>query len=230
HHQPAHIEPPVGTDLSFLYEDENWIVVNKSAPLPAHPGGRFCRNTLTYLLDQIYHPQRTRLVHRLDASTTGVMILARHRKAAAELQRTIEGGGFEKTYLVRTQGQPEKEEFFCDVAISKDPVDGVRQPDPKGLTAETRFKVVRRLEDGSAILEAYPVTGRTNQIRLHAWVLGFPVMGDPIYKHEKRTRDATEPATVQETLGLHAWKLAFNHPKTAQRMEFVAPTPSWATL
>ena len=230
HHQPAHIEPPVGTDLSFLYEDENWIVVNKSAPLPAHPGGRFCRNTLTYLLDKIYHPQRTRLVHRLDASTTGVMILARHRKAAAELQRTIEGGGFEKTYLVRTQVQPEKEEFFCDVAISKDPVDGVRQPDPKGLPAETRFKVIRRLEDGSAILEAYPITGRTNQIRLHAWALGLPVMGDPIYKNEKRVRDAADPATVHETLGLHAWKLAFAHPTTEQRMEFVAPMPSWATL
>ncbi len=227
HHQPAHVEPPVGTALSFLFEDEDWVVINKPAPLPAHPSGRFCRHTLTYLLDQVYHPQRIRLVHRLDAATTGVMVLARHRKAAAQLQRIVESGGFEKTYLVRVQGHPSEDEFTCDLAISSDPVEGLRRVDPNGLPAETRFKVLERGKDGTAILEAYPVTGRTNQIRLHAWALGFPVMGDPMYLPEGKTKTDAELATTDETLGLHAWKLAFDHPVSGKRVEFETPRPVW---
>ena len=230
HHQPAHVEPHVGTALSFLYEDEDWVVVDKPAPLPAHPSGRFCRHTMTYLLDQIYHPQRIRLVHRLDAATTGVMILARHRKAAALLQRIVENGGFDKTYLVRVQGHPTEDRFGCDLAISHEPVEGLRRVDPDGLAAETRFKVLHRAEDGTAVLEASPVTGRTNQIRLHAWALGLPVMGDPLYLPGGKTKSDAEFATTDATLGLHAWRLSFQHPLTGKRFEFEAPRPAWAQL
>jgi len=94
------------------------------------------------------------------------------------------------------------------------------------LEALTEFRVLERCDDGTSLCEAQLQTGRTNQIRLHAWHLGHPIVGDPTYLPgrvigEKQTLDVGEPPMC-----LHAWKLAFLHPLTRERVEFT-DEPSW---
>src|SRR5205814_1080933 len=79
HRMPATSEPDVSTAIRVLHEDSALVVLNKPAPLPLHPSGRFNRNTLQSILNQVYHPHKLRPVHRLDANTTGVAIFARTR-------------------------------------------------------------------------------------------------------------------------------------------------------
>jgi UPF0176 protein len=227
---PAIVEPEVNADIQILHEDEALIVLNKPAPLPMHAGGRFNRNTLEYILHQAYHPQKPRAAHRLDANTTGLLLVTRTRHFASRLQPQFERGQVEKTYLVRVQGSPEDENFACDAPISASPGDvGAREVDTEaGLPARTEFRVLRKNADGTTLLEARPLTGRTNQIRVHLWQLNLPVCGDSIYLPGvklggQQTLDIDDPP-----LCLHAWKAAFLHPLSGKRMEFEAPKPDWA--
>lgn len=223
------VEPDVNADIRILHEDEALIVLNKPAPLPMHPGGRYHRNTLQYFLHAVYAPQKPRPAHRLDANTTGVVLVARTRHFAARLQPQFESGQVEKTYLVRVQGHPATDEFFSDAPIGSVPgASGSREIDPAGgLPALTEFRVLERAADGTALLEARPRTGRTNQIRLHLRHLGWPVCGDPLYSSETA---AAPPATLglsDPSLCLHAWKISFRHPLTGAASTFTAPAPDW---
>jgi UPF0176 protein len=89
---PGHVEPPVNADIRLLHEDEAVVVLHKPAPLPVHPGGRFNRNTLLHLLHLVYAPQKLRPAHRLDANTSGLMVLARTRRFAGP-RPGLAGGG-----------------------------------------------------------------------------------------------------------------------------------------
>lgn len=230
HKLPAVIEPDVNMQVEILYEDEALIVLNKPAPLPMHGAGRFYRNTLKYVLDSLYRPQKPLPSHRLDANTTGVLVVARTRHFAGLIQPQFARGQVEKVYLVKVQGTPPQDEFSCDAPISSDSgVAGSRFIDEdNGLAATTRFKVVRRFDDGTSLLEAQPLTGRTNQIRVHLWHLGMPVYGDPVYLPEHRLGDTQTLDIDSPPLCLHAWKITFRHPVSKQRMTFVAPPPEWA--
>ncbi|MCA9061378.1 MAG: hypothetical protein KDA85_22845, partial [Planctomycetaceae bacterium] len=90
HLLPQTIEPDVNPLISFLYEDQNLVVVSKPAPLPIHPSGRFNRNTLQHLLELIYTPERLRFIHRLDANTSGVLLLGRNHAATQFLQARLQ--------------------------------------------------------------------------------------------------------------------------------------------
>ncbi len=156
------------TDIRVIYEDEALLVVNKPAPLPMHPGGRFHRNTLQHVLNLACEPHPPRAVHRLDANTTGVV--------------------------------------------------------------RTEFRVLDRRPDGTTLLEARPLTGRTNQIRVHLRHLGHPVIGDPAYHSgpgpcEIQTLDLGAPP-----LRLHAWKLSLKHPRSGEPLCFEAGRPDWACV
>lgn len=228
HVLPETVEPAVNAAVQILFEDEAIIVLNKPAPLPVHPSGRFNRNTLHYLLQRLYAPQKPRAAHRLDANTSGVMVCARTRHFAGLLQPQFAQGKVEKIYLVRVQGHPEKDEFSCEAPISEEPGEmGSRSVDfENGLLARTHFRTLARLDDGTALLEARPLTGRTNQIRIHLQQLGLPVCGDPVYGSE-RAQAQTLPVDAPP-LCLHAWKLSFEHPVSKERLGFEAPLPSWA--
>jgi RluA family pseudouridine synthase len=222
--QPGIVEPEVSAAIRIVHEDEAIIVLNKPAPLPVHPSGRFNRNTLQAILHQVYFPQKPRAAHRLDANTTGLMVCARTRHFARIVQPQFERGEVWKTYLVNVVGHPAWEREVCAAPIGAEARDvGARAIDPEaGLPARTDFKVRARRADGTAVLEARLLTGRTNQIRLHAWHLGFPVVGDPVYRAE-RAAGATQTLAVDDSpLGLHAWKLSFLHPVTGLRMHFEA--------
>ena len=228
---PNVTEPDVNGAVEVLHEDEALIVLNKPAPLPMHAGGRFYRNTLQHLLNAAYHPQKPHPAHRLDANTTGIVLVTRTRHFAGKLQPQFERGQVEKIYLVRVQGQPDAEAFSCDAPISTESGElGSRTVDEVGGdSARTEFWVSQRLGDGTTLLEARPLTGRTNQIRVHLWHLGFPVVGDPVYLPGKKLGEMQTLATGDSPLCLHAWRIKFTHPLSQQPMEFVAPAPMWAS-
>jgi UPF0176 protein len=227
---PNVTEPDVSGAVEILYEDEALIVVNKPAPLPMHAGGRFYRNTLTYLLHEVYHPQRPYPAHRLDANTTGIVLVTRTQHFAGRLQSQFASGQVEKCYLVRVQGQPPDEAFDCDASISPASGElGSRTVDEQsGQAARTEFRVLQCYADGTTLLEARPLTGRTNQIRIHLWHLGYPVCGDATYLSGKQLGDTQTLHVDDPPLCLHAWRVKFLHPLTRQPTEFTAPPPGWA--
>lgn len=237
---PATVEPPVKADIRVLHEDDAIVVLVKPAPLPMHPGGRFQRNTLEYLLEQVFQPYHLRPAHRLDANTSGVVVCARTRHHAARLQPQFARGEVDKVYLARVHGKPTADTFCCDAPIA----DGVGPagsraiaspgvgPTASGTAREscTAFQVLAyRAADDTTLLEARPLTGRTNQIRLHLQGLGWPIVGDPLYGRAPAGPDAT--ATLLPTdppLCLHAQQLTITHPLTGERVTFAAERPAWA--
>lgn len=227
---PQTVEPDVNADLRLLHEDEAIIVLNKPAPLPMHPCGRFNRNTLQHILHEAYAPQKPRPAHRLDANTTGLVVLSRTRHFAGQLQPQFARGEVEKVYLVRVQGSPSWDDYTCELSISDAPGElGSREADEEnGRVARTEFRVLQRYADGTTLLEARPLTGRTNQIRVHLWELGFPVCGDAAYLPNKQKGDAQTLTVQDQPLCLHAWRLSFTHPLTKQRVSFETERPSWA--
>jgi RluA family pseudouridine synthase len=229
HRSPQQVEPDVNFTLQFLHEDEALVVLNKPAPLPMHAGGRFNRNTLQHVLDELYRPQKPRPAHRLDANTTGVLLVARTRHFAGLLQPQFAAGEVKKRYLVRVAGQPVADDFICDapVGVESGKV-GTRSIDPAGQAARTEFRVLARLPDGTALLEARPLTGRTNQIRLHCAHLGFPVCGDQAYGPAAGTAPVQTAALHAPPLCLHSWEIACRHPASGEALRFAAPAPAWS--
>ncbi|HEY5298282.1 MAG TPA: sulfurtransferase [Verrucomicrobiae bacterium] len=229
HRFPNVTEPDVNGRVEILHEDEALIVLNKPAPLPMHAGGRFYRNTLQHILNEVYHPQKPRPAHRLDANTTGVVLVTHTRHFAGKLQPQFARGEVEKNYLVRVQGEPPENVFSCNAPISDRAGEiGSRTVDfENGLEARTEFRVRQKNSDGTTLLEARPLTGRTNQIRIHLWHLGFPVCGDLAYLAGKKLGDTQTLGIGDPPLCLHAWKIKFTHPLMGRRVEFAAPLPAW---
>ena len=227
HHFPATREPDVNPEIRLIHVDEAILVLSKPAPLPFHPGGRFNRNTLQYLLSIAFHPQRPRPSHRIDANTTGITVICRTRHFAGRLQRQFQHGEVEKQYLARVHGHPPQDEFVCDAPITSEPgTAGHYTTDDGSLPCRTGCRVLRRDADGTSLLEARPVTGRTNQIRIHLWDAGYPVVGDPLYL-PGRVLGKTQTLSVGDPpLHLHAFRIAFRHPVTGERMEF-SEMPPW---
>lgn len=223
HRRRDEIEPDVNPAIRLIYEDAALIVIDKPAPLPVHACGRFHRNTLREILRTVYAPEKPRPAHRLDANTTGVIVFTRTVQHARFVQSQFEAGTVEKVYLTRIVGHPPDDVFECREAISASRGEaGARGVDESGLPALTEFRVHRREADGTAIVEAWPRTGRTNQIRIHFWNMGFPVVGDPIYLPSRRLGAVSTLSVNDPPMQLHAWKLALRHPLTRERVEFVA--------
>ncbi|MEY3394354.1 MAG: Ribosomal large subunit pseudouridine synthase [Verrucomicrobiota bacterium] len=224
---PPDIEPEVARGIRVVWDDEALVVVEKPAPLPMHASGRYHRNTLQYLLNQVYEPKFLRPVHRLDANTRGLVLFARTRHFCRLLQRQFLNDQVEKTYRVRIQGSPSWDETVCQFAISREVEGpGARGVDEiDGLEARTQFVVKERCADGTTWLEAKLGSGRTHQIRVHLWELGYPVVGDPCYLPERKMSDRQTLDVGDDPMELEAWRLVLNHPITGRRMEFVNGNP-----
>ncbi len=223
-------EPDVNAAIEILHEDEALIVVNKPAPLPMHPSGRFHRNTLSAILAQVYAPQKPRPAHRLDANTSGIAVVTRTAAFAKMLQPQFERGEVKKRYLARVLGHPHEDVFVCDAPIATLPGHrGSRVVDEAaGASARTEFEVLKRFPDGTALLSVVPRTGRTNQIRVHLWHLGWPIQGDPMYLPGGRLGEVQTLAVLDSPLRLFASRLAFAHPQHGKPVAFEAPPTSWA--
>jgi UPF0176 protein len=228
---PATVEPDVSTDVQITYEDEAIIVVHKPAPLPVHPSGRFNRNTLQYFLHQVYRPQRPRPAHRLDANTSGLVVFTRTKHFAGLLQPQFARGEVEKLYLARVQGHPPHDDFECTLPIGEATGQlGTRAVDEDaGQSAQTKFQLLARFGDGTSLLSVQPITGRTNQIRVHLWQLGWPIVGEQSYLPHQQIGDTQTHAIDDAPLCLLAQKITFRHPLTGEVMSFEAPLPTWAS-
>lgn len=229
HLEPDAVEPDVNADIGFLYEDDWLVVVNKPAPLPMHPSGRFNRNTLRYILQQLYLPHTPRHAHRLDANTSGVVVLSKTRRTAGGLQPQFERGDVKKCYVARVRGCPVDDRFSCEESIGDQKgTAGARRIDNDGRPATTHFTMLSRFRDGSSLCQAVPRTGRTNQIRLHLAHLGFPVVGDPVYNSDASSGKHQVLPVGRSPMCLHAQRIEFVHPETHALVSFEAPLPAWA--
>jgi RluA family pseudouridine synthase len=224
------IEPDVNAAIKILHEDAAIVVVDKPAPLPVHPSGRFFHNTLVRMLSTVYRPEILRAVHRLDADTTGLVVLARRRSVAKSMGQQFEQRHVEKSYRVRCVGHFPIGTQACEIPIAIRHGEGrIRVGDPAGEASKTLFRDVEHLSDGTSLLYAVPVTGRTNQIRVHLWELGFPVCGDPIYLPGRKLGMHQSLGVGSQPLCLHANRLRFTHPTTGQTMELRAADPVWSS-
>lgn len=237
---PETTEPSINPNITLLHEDESLVVIDKPAPLACHPSGRFNRNTLLSILSKAYPHEKLRLCHRLDAWTTGVTLLTRKHRPTRNVLEQFANQSVQKTYLARVHGHPDWEECVCDEPISPHPVDsaGRRSIDDAGQPASTHLRVLYRFPDQTALLEVRPLSGRTNQIRLHLKYLGHCIVGDPLYAdetlREKSSSGHSAPHTGCQSgeespanLCLHAQKLALRHPDSGEPVEFRADNPEW---
>ncbi|MCA9186361.1 MAG: RluA family pseudouridine synthase [Planctomycetales bacterium] len=228
---PDTVEPDVNAEIRILFEDDCLVAVNKPAPLPMHPCGRFNRNTLISILNGVYYPQKLRIAHRIDANTSGLVLLSRTGTVAARVQPQFERREVFKRYLARVIGHPTDDAFVCDGSIGTRPRPaGARVVEPDGQASRTECRVLERLDDGTALVEAQPITGRTNQIRIHLWDRGFPIAGDPMYRPGGRIEAEQTLGIDAPPLCLHAWQIELTHPRTCQRIRLTAPLPSWCPI
>ena len=176
------------------------------------------------ILDVAYYPEYLRPAHRLDANTTGLVVLGEKTKLLPVPAVAVhQCGTVKKTYLATVIGHPSWDQSQCDLPIGTEPLlGGGRCIDPNGQSALTRFRLLERLQDGTALIEAVPETGRTHQIRLHLAAMGFPIQNDPLYLAGGSTRNAPESEMQTQAMGLHAWKLEFVHPITREVVFFEA--------
>jgi RluA family pseudouridine synthase len=222
HIMTDYVERPVSDHIEIIHEDRALVVVNKGAPLPVHPSGRFNKNTLLSILLEAYAPEKLRPCHRLDMNTTGLVVFARQQKYAIQLQKQFTSGAVSKKYIVEVEGVPSWTEYVCELPIENETLaNGGRRIGAKGQPTKTIFQLVG-LQHGNAVLEATLVTGRTHQIRLHCAALGHPVVNDPLYLSGGGSRERPDNDRASQSMGLHAWKIALQHPLTNQYIEWTA--------
>ena len=212
---------PTVIELPVIYEDMDIVVVDKPAGLVVHPGAGTHGGTLvegllaTRELPVDDDPARPGIVHRLDKETTGVLVVAKTRSTLVALKQQFTARAVTKEYIAQVEGTIPEDEGLIDAPIGRDPVHPRRMTvTPRGRVAQTTFRVLARFPEAT-LLRVRPHTGRTHQLRVHLHYIGHPVCGDSIY------------GTPGEHLFLHAWWIAFTHPRTGNRVRFSAPIPPW---
>ena len=204
--------------MKILYEDKSLIVVDKPAGLSVLPDGwEKDSEYLVKILEEQYG--KIFIVHRLDKITSGVMVFARDAETHRALNTQFENHEAQKTYHAIVEGNPKWEE-----KVAKHPLRAnvghkhrTMVDNKNGKPSETRFRVIKRYQE-SALIEAKPMTGRTHQIRVHAYALGHPLVGDTLY-------GAQEAHGFKRPM-LHSQSLSFIHPATNERKKFTAPHPA----
>lgn len=219
------------SSLCILFEDADILVVDKPAgmfvhPSPGHETGTLTEAALKHCpaLAGVGGATRPGIVHRLDADTSGVMVLAKTQRAYVRLRELFEAHReVKKTYLAVCHGAPTPKEGRLETTIGRKPWDPKRMAAdvPDGKRAVTYWTVLGR-QGSLALVEFRIETGRTHQIRVHAASLKHPLVGDPLYGDAAKDRCLRN--RPNRTL-LHAVELAFPHPVTSQPMTFAAAPP-----
>jgi 23S rRNA pseudouridine1911/1915/1917 synthase len=218
----AELEPEQ-MDLRIAFEDEHLIVVDKPAGLVVHPGSGHATGTLVHgLLEHDVaggDAARPGIVHRLDRDTSGLMVVARSEEAHVRLQALVRSRALERHYTALVVGRPRSRAGRIDAPIGRDRRDPLRHSldTDKPREAVTHFEV-NELFARHTLLDVRLETGRTHQIRVHLAAVDLPVAGDAVYG---RPRELD-----LERQFLHAGRLAFPHPFTAERVDVESPLPA----
>jgi 23S rRNA pseudouridine1911/1915/1917 synthase len=241
---------PENIPLAIVYEDDQFIAVNKQAGLIVHPARGHWNGTLINAL--LWHarqtngtlstgsdPWRPGIIHRLDRDTTGLILIGKTDEAHWRLAGQFERRTIKKTYLAIVHGEMELESDLIDAPLAIHPrmreKYAVRHD--VGKPAQTVWQVKERFK-GYTLLELFPKTGRTHQLRVHLSHIGHPIVGDTMYGGKqittrdllgetRITKDETQNADVPliTRQALHAHRLQFVHPTKFTRMHLEAPMP-----
>jgi 23S rRNA pseudouridine1911/1915/1917 synthase len=198
---------PAAVTFETVYEDEHLIVVDKPAGLVTHPASGHRGVTLAELL-----PEGSRVVHRLDKDTSGLLVVARSEEALAELQRLMKARAITREYTALVEGHPDAERGTIDSPIGRDRANRtvMSTKTDRARAAVTHFEVLERLPR-TALLRVRLETGRTHQIRAHLAAIGHPVVGDP---HYGGSASGSRIGLARQFL--HASSLMFRHPLTRE--------------
>jgi 23S rRNA pseudouridine1911/1915/1917 synthase len=234
--------------LRILFEDDDCIVINKAPGIIVHPAGGQRNGTLVNallhhcpMIEGIGGERRPGIVHRLDKDTSGAMIVAKNAAAFQELARQFKDRSVIKEYLALVWGRVEPETGVIDRPIGRHRSDRKKMSSVRALSRRREAVTTWRAEKyfsipGSTpaystltLLRLRPRTGRTHQIRVHLADLGFPVVGDKVYGHKRKKSSMRHTTGSRVDLFprqvLHAERLAINHPRSGQPMNFYAPLP-----
>jgi 23S rRNA pseudouridine1911/1915/1917 synthase len=257
-HPPPLKATPEAILLDVVYEDKDLAVVNKPAGMMVHAGSgqsddARSRGTLVNALLHRFLSLSTTggdlrpgIVHRLDKSTSGLIVVAKNDRAHAALAAMFSGRRIKKTYIGLVHGHLARDKGTIDAAVGRDPLRRTRmtaRPTQNARSAVSHYEVVRRLTTKFGkftLIRVRIETGRTHQIRVHMASIGHPVVGDTLYgaagqlteqidSHATAARGAKRKADPERLrLGrnfLHAAELEFSHPVTGTQLELRAPLP-----
>jgi len=228
--QPAEPPPlkavPEDLPLRILYEDADVAAVDKPAGMAVHAGAGCHSGTLVNALlhrfgalSGVGGELRPGIVHRLDRSTSGVLLVARNDATHRRLAEQFAARQIQKTYLALVHGHVRADRGRIEKPITRDRGRRVRMTArlARGRAALTEYRVLRRLP-GFTLLEVRPHTGRTHQIRAHFASLGHPIAGDRLY--------GAPGSGGLDRLFLHACRVSFTHPSTGQKVTVESPLPA----
>jgi 23S rRNA pseudouridine1911/1915/1917 synthase len=212
---------PEAIALAVVHEDEDLLVIDKPAGLVVHPGsGNRAGTMLNALLHHapaVASLPRAGIVHRLDKDTSGLLVVAKTEPAQAALVRQLQARTVKRTYLALARGVVARA-GKVDAPIGRHPVHRTRMAVVAGgKPAVTHYRVRERFE-AHTLLECDLETGRTHQIRVHLASLGHALEGDAVYGGRAPRRFGRQ--------ALHAWKLAFSHPRTGRAAAFESELPA----
>ena len=221
--------PAPAREFPLLMEDEQLLAVNKPAGVAVHGGSGVSFGVIEQLRQARPQARLLELVHRLDRETSGILLVAKKRSALKHLQDQFRERETGKTYLALVQGEWPAKLKVIDRPLHKYLLpDGERRvkvtsaDDPDGMRSITLVKVALRLQ-GCTLLEVTIKTGRTHQIRVHLASHGHPIAGDDKYGDFEWNR-ALQKQGLQRMF-LHAWRLQFTHPASAERVALQAELP-----
>tara|TARA_R110002073_G_scaffold184028_2_gene342341 strand:- start:448 stop:1125 length:678 start_codon:yes stop_codon:yes gene_type:complete len=204
--------PAIGKELETIFEDENLIVVSKPSEFLSVPGIHIQDSVYTRIKQQIKNISGPIIVHRLDMATSGLLVLAKNKKAHKSLQSQFINKTAQKRYTALLDGIVNDNKGTINLPLRVDLGDRPRQLvcDEYGKPAETKWEVIER-KNGKTKIHFYPISGRTHQLRVHAshtLGLNIPIIGDDLYGKKS------------DRLFLHADTLEFKHPITNKKMIF----------
>lgn len=213
-----------GPPVPVRFEDAHLLVIAKPPGLITHPTEQRRTGTLVNRLlgmgiplSDAGGPLRPGIVHRLDAGTSGLMLVAKTDEAHEELSRMLRGHEVERRYLALVRGRVEHDTFAVDAPLGRR-AERIVVDHSEGRTAETGFEVRERLPRAT-LLEAAPRTGRTHQIRVHLRAIGHPILGDRAYGGGG---DDAAALGLHRPF-LHSWRIAFDHPLTGEPVDVEEP-------
>jgi len=245
--EPATELEPAGSsstpELTVVFEDDALAVIDKPAGMLTHAAGARGADSVAARavrrfgpLPAIHGDDRPGIVHRLDAGTSGLLIVGKSERALEHLTGQFKARRVEKTYLALCLGQPRFDSHWIETPIARDPKHPERMTvADEGRASETYYEVRERFERASFV-RVRPRTGRTHQVRVHLASIGHPLVGDRTYRHgvprvgtgthRGGLRDLPDTAPKLERHALHAAELAFEHPTSGESLTFRSELPA----